>query len=271
MIGILNGVVDDVDNIKVSPLSRAYTFGDAVYEVIPYAEDFIHFNQHIKRLLQSCKSLNIDIDEQILKDDILKLKSSATNTGYVYYQVSKGVDKIRGHIWQGGEPERFGYFVEHDLGPQPPKSLLVYPDPRWKRCDIKTTGLTGNILSLEKSIARGFDDVLYEQDGIITETSASNIFFIQNDLVCTPSLANNILEGVTRMEVFNICYQNDIEVKEGIFSVTDILCSDAVFLTSSISGIRKVSYIDNTQIPTDNSIVDKLQKIYFKNNLNLVV
>ena len=41
MIGILNGVVDDVDNIKVSPLSRAYTFGDAVYEVIPYAYGFV--------------------------------------------------------------------------------------------------------------------------------------------------------------------------------------------------------------------------------------
>lgn len=269
MIGIYNGVVDDVDNIKVSPMSRAYTFGDAVYGVIPYANGFIHYKQHINRFMESLKNLNIHLEQSIVEEDIAKLP--VKDTGYVYYQVSKGIDKIRSHIWEGDEPERFGFFAEHDLQPGEPKTLSILEDNRWTRCDIKTTGRPGNILGLETAMAKGFDDVLFETNGYILESSASNIFFVEDDIVHTPILSNNILEGITRMEVFSLCYQNDIEIKEAHYKVQDILSADAVFLTSSISGIRKVSCIDNTQFSTDNSIVDKLQQLYFKNNLNFVI
>ena len=33
---IYNGNFDNLEDIKVSPLSRAYTFSDSVYEVIPF-------------------------------------------------------------------------------------------------------------------------------------------------------------------------------------------------------------------------------------------
>jgi D-alanine transaminase len=269
MIGIYNGVVDNIDNIKVSPMSRAYTFGDAIYGVIPYANGFIHFKQHITRFMQSLKNLNIQLDRKIVEEYIAKLP--VKDTGYVYYQVSKGIDKVRSHIWEGGEPERFGFFAEHDLQPKSPKTLMILEDNRWTRCDIKTTGRPGNILGLETAMAKGYDDVLFKKDGYILESSASNIFFVEDDTVYTPILSNNILEGITRMEAFNLCYQNDIEIKESHYRVEDILSADAVFLTSSISGITKISCIDDTQFSTDNSIVDKLQQDYFKNNLNFVI
>ena len=269
MIGIYNGVVDDVDNIKVSPMSRAYTFGDAVYGVIPYANGFIHYKQHINRFMESLKNLNIHLEQSIVEEDIAKLP--VKDTGYVYYQVSKGIDKIRSHIWEGDEPERFGFFAEHDLQPNPPNTLMTLEYNRWTRCDIKTTGRPGNILGLETAMAEGFDDVLFLTNGLILESSASNIFFVEDDIVYTPILSNSILEGITRMEVFSLCYQNEIEIKEAHYKVQDILSADAVFLTSSISGITKISCINNTQFSTDNSIVNKLQQLYFKNNLNFVI
>lgn len=269
MIGIYNGVVDNVDNIKVSPMSRAYTFGDAVYGVIPYANGFIHYGQHISRFMKSLKNLNIKLDRKIVEEDIAKLP--VKDTGYVYYQVSKGIDKVRSHVWEGGEPERFGFFAEHNLQPGEPKTLMILEDNRWTRCDIKATGRPGNILGLETAMAKGYDDVLFEKDGYILESSASNIFFVEDDIVYTPLLSNSILEGITRMEVFNLCYQNDIEIKEAHYKVQDILSADAVFLTSSISGIRKISRIDNTQFSTDNKIVNILQQKYLKNNLNFVI
>ncbi len=269
MIGIYNGVVDNVDNIKVSPMSRAYTFGDAVYGVIPYANGFIHYMRHISRFMESLKKLNIELDQKIVEEDIAKLP--VKDTGYVYYQVSKGIDKVRSHIWEGGEPERFGFFAEHDLQPGEPKTLTILEDNRWTRNDIKTTGRPGNILGLETAMAKGYDDVLFEKEGYILESSASNIFFVEDDIVYTPILSNNILEGITRMEVFSLCYQNNIEINESHYKVADILSADAVFLTSSISGIRKISCIDNTQFSTDNKIVNILQQKYFKNNLNFVI
>ena len=274
MIGILNGVVDDVDNIKVSPLSRAYTFGDAVYEVIPYAYGFVHLNSHINRLLNSCKQMYIPTSKEVIEQDLALLMEGQDNIayGYVYYQITKGVDKDRGHVWHTGTstPERFGFIKETDLSPKEPKSLFLYQDIRWNRCDIKTTGLTGNVLALAKANRGGYDDVLFKKGEWITECSASNIFLVQNNCVLTPKLNFDILEGVTRTEIFRLCYANDIHIEEGNYTETDLYSSDAVFQTSSISGIRKISKVNDTEFDLNNPVVEKLQRLYFK-ELNLVV
>ena len=50
--GVFNGVFDTVDNIKISPFSRAYTFSDSVYEVVPFFNSTaIAFDDHIIFLL----------------------------------------------------------------------------------------------------------------------------------------------------------------------------------------------------------------------------
>ena len=51
---VFNGTFDNLENIKISPLSRAYTFSDSVYEVIPFHNaKAIAFDRHIKRLQKS--------------------------------------------------------------------------------------------------------------------------------------------------------------------------------------------------------------------------
>ena len=53
---VFNGNFDYIENIKISPFSRAYTFSDSVYEVIP----FIIKNQyHMKNILTGCKEVQM--------------------------------------------------------------------------------------------------------------------------------------------------------------------------------------------------------------------
>ena len=43
---VFNGKFDNLENIQVSPLSRAYTFSDSIYEVIPFQNNsFICFEE----------------------------------------------------------------------------------------------------------------------------------------------------------------------------------------------------------------------------------
>ena len=93
---VFNGEFKDISEIKISPLSRAYTFSDSVYEVIPfYNESIIAFDKHIKRLKKSCSSLNIEADIEKSSKEILDLISSSNlQNGYVYYQISRGVDNL---------------------------------------------------------------------------------------------------------------------------------------------------------------------------------
>ena len=48
---IYNGNFDNLEDIKVSPLSRAYTFSDSVYEVVPFVRgESIAHSLHMDRL-----------------------------------------------------------------------------------------------------------------------------------------------------------------------------------------------------------------------------
>ena len=97
---VYNGKFDTLNNIKISPLSRAYTFSDSVYEVIPfYNSKIIAFDKHISRLKNSCKALSISVNIDKASEEITSLiKDNNFKNGYVYYQVSRGVDDIRSHI-----------------------------------------------------------------------------------------------------------------------------------------------------------------------------
>ena len=150
---IYNGNFDNLEDIKVSPLSRAYTFSDSVYEVIPFFNnEVIAFNRHIERLQYSCRSMNIDANIDQSSKEILQLISlSKIKDGYVYYQISRGVDPIRSHMYSSKlRAETFGYVTSHKFEEQTLKVALC-EDIRWQRCDIKSTSLLGNVLSMNEA------------------------------------------------------------------------------------------------------------------------
>jgi D-alanine transaminase len=74
--GVFNGNFDSIENIKISPFSRAYTFSDSIYEVVPfYKSNIIAFNLHMQRLFKSAEALNININIENKKKEIKKLIS----------------------------------------------------------------------------------------------------------------------------------------------------------------------------------------------------
>ena len=189
---IYNGKFDNLEDIKVSPLSRAYTFSDSVYEVIPFFNNkVIAFNRHIERLQYSCRSMNIDANIDQSSKEILQLISlSKIKDGYVYYQISRGVDPIRSHMYSSKlHAETFGYVISHKFEEQTLKVALC-EDIRWKRCDIKSTSLLGNVLSMNEAKDQACDEVIMYKENKITEGGASNVFFIKNNRIFTPSLSS---------------------------------------------------------------------------------
>ena len=82
---VFNGNFDYIKNIKVSPFSRAYTFSDSVYEVIPfYNKQIISFESHIERLQRSVDALSINLDVKKVTAEINELLSSSSfDDGYI--------------------------------------------------------------------------------------------------------------------------------------------------------------------------------------------
>ena len=118
---VYQGNFDSLDNIQVSPLSRAYTFSDSIYEVIPFFRGVaIGYNEHLARLQRSANAIDIDLDQSLVSKEVSQLIESCDyENGYVYYQVSRGVDQIRNHIYNNNiEIEYFGYVKNHGFEDQ---------------------------------------------------------------------------------------------------------------------------------------------------------
>lgn len=269
---VYNSVFSYIDEIKISPLSRAYTFSDSVYEVMPFCNsNLIAFESHICRLKKSCDALNLSLNIDKTSKEITDLISrSNLINGYVYYQVSRGIDSIRSHMFDDSlSIETFGYVVDHAFKSQKLK-VMICEDLRWQRCDIKSTSLLGNILSMNNARTNGCDEVIMQKNNILTEGGASNVFFANEDTVFTPALSNNILPGITRELLIDEIKQCGIKVEEGDYSVEDLKSAKSVWLTSSTKGLAQVTDIIDLDIKLneENHLFQKCEEIFVEKFLS---
>ena len=256
----LNGEILNEDEAKISPLDRSFTFGDGIYEVIPsYNQKLFLFDEHLQRFKASLAKTFIPVPseldnlENILKE--LHVKNNLLNQSF-YIQITRGVQEARSHtVSQDLAPTVFINSQNLDINPyrgnmhKEGLRVRLEDDIRWQRCDIKTTALIGNILSMHDPSLDRVDEIIFEKHGIINEGSKSNIFVVKKGKVYTPSLSQNILPGVTRNFIINLLKRNNIEILEEEIPVDSIYECDELWLTSSTKEIQPVAFVDDYQLP----------------------
>ena len=237
---IYQGKLSTLDKIRVSPMSRAYTFSDSIYEVIPYfLGKPLCFKEHFDRMTESVNQMNMDVDFKSVRHDIEQLESVlADKDGYIYYQISRGIDVIRSHLYQDDlETERFGYAMPSNSSSSPISAMLC-DDDRWGKCNIKSTSLLGNVLSMNKAKSLGCQEVVMHRGGFMTEAGASNVFYFDSSgVVRTSALSENILPGITRQILINALEDTSYCVQEGKCDIEDFNTSPCIWLTSSTKGL----------------------------------
>ena len=106
------------------------------------------------------------------------------------------------------------------------------------------------------------DDILYTNNGLITECPRANIFIVtQENKLVTP--ANNILHGVIRKQVIELA--NNLEVEQRDISITELHAAREVFITSTTKRILPVARVDQHSYSTPGEITIQLyQKLQRK-------
>ncbi len=247
---IYQGKLSTLNKIMVPPLSRAYTFSDSIYEVIPYFSGKpLCFKEHFERMIQNSHLMSLNVDFESVKKDIKELAATLINQdGYIYYQISRGVDQIRSHMYQDDlEIERFGYAVPISF-PTSAISALLCDDDRWGKCNIKSTSLLGNVLAMNRAKSLGCQEVVMHRDGFMTEAGSSNVFYFDSGgSVRTSSQSENILPGITRSILIEALKGTPYSVKEGFCSILDFNDSPCIWLTSSTKGILPLTTLIGTE------------------------
>jgi D-alanine transaminase len=200
-------------------------------------------------MIQSANLMSLNVNFESAISDIQMLAATLSNQdGYVYYQISRGVDPIRSHIFQDDlEIERFGYAIPTSFASDPISAMLC-DDERWGKCNIKSTSLLGNILAMNKAKLQGCQEVVMHRGGFMTEAGASNVFYFDsNGSVRTSSLSENILPGITREILITALQDTPYSVKEGSCAISDFNNSPCIWLTSSTKGMLPLINLNGTE------------------------
>ena len=252
----LNGKFLPIDKALVPIEDRGYQFGDAVYEFIAsYNGRLFYLEEHLDRLARSLKGLFFPpVSRETIRKAVLTLfgKAEIQRAG-IYIQISRGVSP-RNHAFPDGVHPQIVMTIR-EIEEKPPElrkngaAAITVEDFRWGRCDLKTVQLLPNVLAKQKALAAGvFDAIFVSPEGVVREGTSSNICIVADGVVITHPLTQQILPGITRMVVIDLCRELNIQVSERFFKTDALYGSEEVFLTGTVTEVLPIVTIDGHRI-----------------------
>jgi D-alanine transaminase len=237
---------------------RGYQFADGVYEVIAVAAGhLVDAERHLARLHRSLAELRIaapigDAPLTIVMREVVR--RNGVETGIVYLQVTRGVAP-RDHAFPPQATPTLVVTARRSR-PRDPRLaadgvvVVTIPDIRWQRCDIKSVSLVANVLGKQQAREAGaFEAWQVDRDGCVTEGTSTNAWIVTGDgAVVTRAADHAILNGVTRLAVFDIIRDAGYRLVERPFTVAEARAAREAFLTSTTADLLPVVEIDGAPI-----------------------
>lgn len=257
-IAYVNGRYVSHHRASVHIEDRGYQFADGVYEVMAVIDGQpMDEEPHLDRLERSLSELHMKSAmarpplRAVLREVI---RRNRIRDGILYLQMTRGVAR-RDHPFPTKGATTLVVTARPATLP-PPDALragvhvVTLPDIRWKRCDIKTIALLPNVLAKQRAREAGaFEAWLMDEDGFITEGSATNAWIVTKKGVLITRHANrSILNGVTREGILKAAEEAGISIEERPFHLEEAKDAGEAFLTSTTSFLLPVLKIDDTVI-----------------------
>lgn len=245
----LNGEWLKPGDATISVFDRGFMLGDALYEVMPFYDGKVFaLEEHLSRLEYCLKEIRLDFQVEKLipyiKEAVRRSDFSSEDAA-VYLQVSRGAAPRMHFFPETSKPVFLLYAFPVKLRGFENRNwrLLVSEDIRWQRCDIKSTSYLANTMLNDESHRLGLDETLLVKNGKITEGSHSTAFFVKNDVVYTHPEGTEILSGITRKIVIQLCRRLAIPVEEKPYLLEHIKTADEIFLTGTTTQVMRISEI----------------------------
>ena len=107
--------------------------------------------------------------------------------------------------------------------------------------NIKGGNYLNNILGVIQARAVGADDcIMLNRAGLVTESSNSNVFFVINDEIVTPSESVGNLKGLTKAAVHDACRERGVVTEERDIAVGELSAATECFITSATREVMPV-------------------------------
>ena len=239
---------------------RGYQFADGVYEVIlSLGGRLLDAESHLDRLERSLRELRIAMPMSrralgTVMDRVLRL--NRIESGTLYIQVTRGVAP-RDHAFPAPDlrPSLVVAARRFDLAGLRRRqrqgiAINTLPDLRWRRCDIKSIALTGNVLAKQAAREAGaFEAWMVDEQGLITEGASTTAWIVdQEGNLRTRALGPEILPGITRRVALDLAAADNRRILEEPFTPAEAKAAAEAFTVSTTSFVTPVVSIDSATV-----------------------
>ena len=272
----LNGEFVNATEAKIDLYSQSLHYGYSVFEGIRSYKTIkgetviFKAEEHYKRLINSANAINIPFtysSEDLVAVTYELLSRNNIQDAYirplVYTPANMSFTKcdlsyLVIAVWK----------MEPFLGEQLLKvmtSSFQRPNPKGFKIEAKASGhYVNSIIASQEAKANGYNEaLLLDMNNFVAEGPGANVFFEKDGKLFTPS-PGNILPGITRATVIEICNELDIPVKEKFFTVDELKEADAAFYCGTAAEIIGWESLDNFKFPKpwNETISSLIQEAY---------
>lgn len=258
-IVFLNGEFIKASVAKIDLYSQSLHYGYSVFEGIrsykTINEETKSFKaeEHYKRLKNSADAMSIPFTysvENLITITYNLLSQNNIQDAYirplVYAPANMGFNK---------NSESFIFIAAWKMVPFLGDKLLKImtssfqrPNPKGFKIAAKASGhYVNSILASHEAKANGYDEaLLLDINGFVAEGPGANVFYEKGGTLFTPP-ATNILAGITRATVIELCSELGIAVEEKYFTVDELKKADAAFFCGTAAEVIGWQSLDDIQ------------------------
>jgi D-alanine transaminase len=252
MIVHLNGGFLPLEDAKISVLDRGFIYGDGVYELVPvYHRHPFRLLQHLARLQNSCDGIRLanphtDAQWEALIRELIA-RQPFDHQG-VYLQVTRGVAK-RDHAFPKDVAPTV-FMMSNPLATPSAEqveggvAVVTADDNRWRRCDLKTISLVGNVLMRQLAADAGALETVMFRDGFLTEASASNVLIVVGGRIVAPPKDNLILPGITYDATLEFARDAGLPFEVRPVPRAEAVAAEEMWLSSSTKEVLAITTVD---------------------------
>ena len=270
----VNGEYVPESEAKISVTDHAFNWGDGLFDAFPCWEGKLHkIDAHLDRLYRGALALALPVplDRDALRDAVIELvRRNGLPMALIKIVVSRGVRPAMGMDPRGCTPTVVIQLhpLLHPADPWSPQATAPSPQGALERLErglrVKTTAVRRTpsecldprikslnylnlILARMEATASGADEgLMLDTHGRVCEGSGYNVAVVHKGEMSTPR--DNILEGITRQTLLEICAREGIPAHERDLSLYDVYAADEVLFCSTMVTVMAVTEVDGRRI-----------------------
>ncbi len=250
---------------------RIFLYGDGLFETVPCYDGVpFRWDAHMQRLAAGLKLMRLTLPFSTgeLRDAAARLLSlDRLSDAVVRLTISRG-SSARGYSPALAKTPRIVMTARALAPPAKLEWRLITSSLRVLSNDplanIKTGSKVRSVLARAEAEDHGADEAIFlNERGEITEGAATNFFWIDGAIVCTPPLGTGILPGITRSVVLELCTELNIPSAERTAQPQAIHNCEGAFITVSTMGIVEAISLDDAPLRRS-PVVGKLRDAYWE-------